>query len=212
MNWHAKKIGGYARTSVEAQENAQMIYGLLYSRGWTLNAVCGLLGNLSAESGYNPWRWQSDAVGVSTGSPWTNKGYGFVQFTPGGKYINSSAAKAYPGYGPNFSDRAGNINDGYAQMCFVDEHADYIPTGTYPMTYAQFKTSTLSAGHLARVWLYNYERPGDPAATEEARASNGNWWYETLSGETPPDPPDPPGPGGQLNIWMLFKFKERGII
>ena len=167
---------------------------------------------MGAESGYNPWRWQSDKIGVSTGSPWTNKGYGLVQFTPGGKYINDSRAKAMPGYGPNFSDKVGNIADGNAQILFVDSYADYYPTGAYPMSFAEFKKSTSDPGTLAKAWLYNYERPADPVATESERAENGRYWFQVLSGEIPPDPPDPPdppGPYGHLEIWMYFKLKER---
>ena len=208
-SWHAKKTGGYSRTSIEAIDNANMIYAVLYNEGWTLNAICGVLGNMGAESGYNPWRWQSDKIGVSTGSPWTNKGYGLVQFTPGGKYINDSRAKAMPGYGPNFSDKVGNIADGNAQILFVDSYADYYPTRAYPMSFAEFKASTSDPGTLAKAWLYNYERPADPGATEADRAENGRYWFQVLSGEIPPDPPDPPGPNGHLEIWMYFKLKER---
>lgn len=208
MAWNAKIRGGYIRTSIEAVENANMIYALLNGKGWTLNAVCGLLGNMGAESGYNPWRWQSDRVGLSTGSPWTNKGYGFTQFTPGGKYINSPDAKSAPGYAPNFSDKSGSPSDGYAQIIFVDAHADYYQTSEYPESYADFKTSMETPQYLAKAWLYNYERPADPEATEEARAENAEYWYTVLSGGPPPDPPDPPGPhhsNRKMPLWMYLK-------
>lgn len=208
-SWHAKTSGGYARNSAEALDNANMVYAILRGQGWTLNAICGVLGNMGAESGYNPWRWQGELIGVSTGSPWRNKGYGLVQFTPASKYIDDARAKAFPGYGPNFSDKVGNVNDGYAQLMFVDGYADYITTSAYPLSYAQFKVSEANPGYLAKAWLYNYERPGDPGATEAAREANGNWWYQVLSGEEPPDPPDPTGPYGHLEIWMYFKLKER---
>ena len=209
MPWHAKVTGAYSRDSTEAIENAQMIYGTLYAQGWTVNAVSGMLGNMGAESGYNPWRWQSDKVGVSTGSPWTNKGYGFVQFTPAGKYIDAAAAKAFPGYGPNFSDKVGLVSDGYAQILFVNQYADYYTTDAYPLSFADFKVSKESPGYLARAWLYNYERPEDPGATEEQRAKNANYWYQILSGEEPPpDPgpgPEPPGSKRKMPIWMMCR-------
>lgn len=138
------------------------IWGILGSRGWSLNAVCGVLGNIGAESGYNPWRWQSDNVGASSGSPWTNKGYGLTQFTPASKYIDDANAQAIPGYGPNFADKAGSQDDGYAQMIYLDEHADYYPTGSYPISYAEYKVSEDTPGELAVTWLYNYERPANP--------------------------------------------------
>lgn len=198
--WHAKASGAYARDSVEAYENAMEIYGILSARGWTVNAVCGVLGNMGAESGYNPWRWQSDSIGASTGSPWTNKGYGLVQFTPASKYINN--ATDLTGYGPNFSDKTGLVTDGQAQMIYVDEHADYYKTARYPLTYEQFKSSTENAGYLAKVWLYNYERPADPASTANARAENGDYWFSVLDGSTPP-----PYPGG-TGAWMYGGVRE----
>lgn len=215
MPWNAKAIGGYLRTSNEAIENANNIYGTLNARGWTINAVCGLLGNMGAESGYNPWRWQSDDIGSSTGSPWTNKGYGFVQFTPASKYIGNSEAIVLSGYGPNFSDYIGKASDGYSQLLYVDQYADYYSTGAYPLSYAEFKSSNETPGYLAKAWLYNYERPADPEATEAARVENAEYWYGVLTGE--PVPPDPgPGPGPTPTItsskfWIYMKPKNRRI-
>lgn len=204
MPWHAKASGGYAFVSTAARDNGRLIYQTLGSRGWTLHAVCGLLGNMGAESGYNPWRWQSDKIGSSGGSPWRNKGYGFVQFTPASKYINAASAKVTPGYGPNFSNVEGRVTDGYAQLIFIDEHADYYATSAYPLNYAEFKISTESPAYLASAWLYNYERPADPGATENTRRNMALAWYEYLSGEEPPDPPDPPDPPptpGPARVW-----------
>lgn len=204
MTWHAKAKGAYAEASSEAMDNALEIYGILAARGWTINAICGLLGNMGHESGYNPWRWQSDRLGASTGSPWTNKGYGLVQFTPASKYINN--ALGISGYGPNFSDKTGLATDGYAQIIFVDENADYYATSSYPLSYAEFKASTENPAYLASAWLYNYERPADPGATEQARQTSANFWYQALSGEpVPPDPGPPPvvvGSSRRLPLWM----------
>lgn len=185
MTWHCKASGAYSRTSQEARDNATEIYSVLYKRGWTVNAVAGLLGNMGAESGYNPWRWQGDHIGASGGSPWTNKGYGLTQFTPASKYIDADEAKSAPGYGPNFSDQPGKITDGNAQMICLNGYADYIPTSAYPMSYTEYKASTEDAGKLAVVWLYNYERPADPASTEAARREAGLYWFDVLGGITP---------------------------
>ena len=209
MAWHCKAKGAYARDSDEAIENAKMIYGVLSAQGWTLNAVCGVLGNIGAESGYNPWRWQSDKIGVSTGFPWNGKGYGLVQFTTSGateiKYIDNPLAKQFDGYGPNFSDKDGNVNDGNAQMLYVDGYADYYSTSSYPMSYADFKVSDLDSGYLAKVWLSNYERPPDIPSKEPVRASEAEYWYQVLSGE----PPIPPTPSGSLSFIEKFMIIRR---
>lgn len=200
MSWNVKSSGAYANTSAEAIENAQFAHTILGLLGWSVNAVSGLLGNVSSESGMNPWRWQSDAIGASTGSPWTNKGYGLVQFTNAAKYIDNADAKTYPGYGPNFSDKTGSVNDGTAQLYFVHYHADYYSTTAYPLSFEQFKVSTESASYLAKAWLYNYERPADPASTEAARAANAEYWYSILSGHTV---------GGRLPIWLMARTVNR---
>lgn len=201
MSWHAKAVGSYVRSSEEAKENARLIWGILGNRGWTVEAVSGLLGNMDRESGYNPWRWQGDKIGSSSGAPWTNKGYGLTQFTPANKYIGN--AKEIPGYGPNFSDKAGKESDGYAQIIYLDEYGDYYQTGAYPLSYTEYKSSTEDPGYLALAWLYNYERPADPASTEEIRRECGLYWYEILSGEKP-IPPTPTPSDGLLKMLIFI--------
>ena len=78
MPWFAKAKGAYAETSEEAYQNALEAYSLLSSRGWTLQAFCGMWGNVGHEGGYNPWRWQGDKVQSTSNSPWHNIGYGFT--------------------------------------------------------------------------------------------------------------------------------------
>ena len=196
-DWYCKETGNYEKTSDEALNNCELIYGILDGYGWTLNAVCGVLGNIGAESGYNPWRWQSDNVQLSTGSPWVGKGYGLVQFTASAsdtshKYIDNPNAQVMSGYGPNFSDKVGSKNDGNAQLQFLNQYADYIKTSTYDLTYAEYKRSTQTPEYLAKAWMHNYERPAS-YSTESARASLARYWYTKLNGVTPPTPPTPTG-------------------
>ncbi len=196
--WHAKTYGAYARSSTEAFENAICVYNLLTSLGWTLQAMCAVYGNIEAESGYNPWRWEGDSVPSSNESP--DYGYGFPQFTPSSKYIYDDNAQANTGYGPNYTDWSGNIFDGDSQLRFIDEYADYStdnPYG-YNITYDEFKTGYYSPEYLAKAWLHNYERPGDQSTeVEEYRASIARYWYDLLIEYDPSDPIPPEGGGGQ---------------
>lgn len=182
-DWQAKTLGGYSRTSNEALQNAICTYRKLYSLGWSLNAICAIYGNFEAESGYNPWRWESDSVPSYPDTP--SYGYGLPQFTPSSKYISDSNAKGYFGYSPNWVGHAGNPNDGDAQLEFIHNYADYYSTSSYPLTFEEFKVSQLSAGTLARAWLYNYERPADPASTEDYRAESADYWFGILSQYNP---------------------------
>lgn len=208
MSWHTKISGGYAKESQEAIDNANEIYAILSQRGWTKNAVAGLLGNVGTESGYNPWRWQGDNIQSTSESPWTNIGYGLFQFTPGGKYINDPNARAIEGYGPNFSDRAGSTFDGYAQTVYIDGYADYYATSRYPLSYDAFKASDASPDYLASAWLYNYERPADPGATEATRRQDALYWWDVLTGGEPTPPPGP-GPSGTSGKWWIY-MRRRG--
>lgn len=204
--WHNKPTGAYDRTSYEAQDNAVMTYQVLSAKGWTLQAVSGLLGNIEVESGYNPWRWQGDIVLSSTDTEAMQSsahGYGLLQYTPASKYNLSSYAHGLRGFGPNYSNVSGSTNDGTAQLIFCNNSEGYYPTTQYPMTYDDYKRSTADAADLATVWLYNYERPLDPSATVNARREAATYWYNVLKNvdlvvhKTMP-------------VWMMLRNNRRG--
>ena len=216
MPWHNKNIGAYAMESTEAYDNAVMAWSTMHARGWSLPAFSAMWGNVGSESGYNPWRWQSDDVLATTDRYYiehqTGHAYGLVQWDWAGKYIDG--AVNYAGYGPNFSDRQGGQYDGTAQMNFLDDTAvssgQYFPYPgqPYQISYDAFKTAsidTYSIEWLTRAWFWNYER----GTWNYGRVTSAQYWYNTLGGITPPDPPFPPGPSGRIPIWLLFKIKER---
>lgn len=208
MAWNAKVTGAYGRESQEAYDNAIMAWNLLGSMGWTAGAVAGMWGNVESESGYNPWRWESDNVLASTQIDIIQNsrvnGYGLGQFTPSGKYILSSIAMGLNGYAPNFSDRSGSPNDGNAQLLFIDGYADYYPTQAYPLSYSEYKESKETPSYLARAWVYNYERPADPSATIENRMEAANYWYTVFTGEDP-KPPSPEHSKKSMKLWMMLR-------
>lgn len=208
MPWYCKRTGAYARESDEAYQNALMAWGILSRRGWSLLAFCGFWGNVGSESGWNPWRWQSDNV-LPVGDPRINTqnghAYGLAQWDPAAKYINGGAS--YSGYGPNYSDRTGSQNDGTAQVQFLDDTAvssgQYFPNPNYnyQVTYDQYKAMTLdnyTYEYAARAWFHNYER----GTWDNQRTISCRYFYEKLSGVTPP-------PVGNIPIWLLFKIKAR---
>ena len=173
--WHNKNTGAYSRDSVEAQENVMKMVEVLAPLGWTINAIAALAGNQAYESGFNPWRWESDTVNLS-------RGYGLFQYTPATKYIQSSVAAGYTGFQPNYPMGSGGQDDGTAQLLFMHNNVDggYISTSAYPLSMQAFRESTQSPDYLASAWLYNYERPADPSATEAGRRADALWWYDWL--------------------------------
>lgn len=181
--WHAKPTGGYSIYSNEGIENALMIRNQMRGYGWTDNAISAVVGNICAEGGLNPWRWQSDII-VGPSDFWSNQhGYGLAGFTPAGKYIEDPDAKTYPGYAPNYLGHAGNASDGAAQIEFIKENPQYYQThAAYPMSFQDFSISTLSPAYLSDVWLYNFEQPAHPEDTQQYRRDCSEYWYDIFTG------------------------------
>lgn len=148
-------------STLEMQNNALIVKSYLYSRGWTLNAIAGLLGNMQSESTINPGIWESLDEGNYS------MGYGLVQWTPATNYTDWATENNYA------------IDDGNAQLKWIDEETasfgQWIATSEYNMTFAEFKTSTSTPEHLASAFLKNFERAG--VEVEEARRSQARTWY-----------------------------------
>ena len=167
--------------------NALYIYSSLTAKGWTPEAIAGLLGNMENESSINPGRWQGDDVGN------TSMGYGLVQWTPSTKYTDwcEETGRDDPSEMDNaiiriMYERAANLQ--------------YIPTSTYPETFMQFTQSTASPYYLACAFAWNYERSytvlygteAEKEALRQLRGGDAEKWYTYLTGQTP----TPPGGGG----------------
>ena len=166
MSW----IGGNRYLSLEEmQNNAVMIRDYFILKGWTLNAICGMLGNIQTESTINPQLWESLDEGNLQG------GYGLVQWTPATKYIDWAGS---------------DYQDGTRQcdriIYELENNLQWISTSQYPMTFAEFSVSNDTPYNLAMVFIANYERPLDP--NQPIRGEQANYWYEYLRGITPPQP------------------------
>lgn len=145
--WHAKSVGGYSRDTQEALDNAVMIASVLKSKGWSLESICGVLGNIQAEGAMNPWRWDSNTYFPTEQEAINDQAvYGLLNYTPFMGYRN--LGNAYPGFGINYNDGNGNntgsILDGDAQMLFM--HDDIFEVISTPYTWSQ------NVGHY-----YDYE-------------------------------------------------------
>lgn len=163
--------GNFYLTQEQMTGNAQYIMDYFSARGWSKNAIAGMLGNMQAESTINPGIWQSLKEGRY------DLGFGLVQWTPATNYTDWAAARGY------------NIGymDGQLEK-ILDEMAagiQYYPTASYPETFREFSVSTKSPEYLAEAFLMNYERPGEP--NPGPRRTNARHWFDTLTpgaGET----------------------------
>lgn len=168
----------YLSTS-EMQNNAKIVYSYLTNKGWTKNAICGMLGNMQSESTINPAIWQSLIVGSGGGG-----GYGLVQWTPYTNYTDWADANGY------------DWGDGNAQLKWIDEvtvsFGQWIATDSYNLSFDEFKKSTKSVEWLASAFLKNFERAG--VEVESQRQAQAVEWYSYLDGTTVD--PDVGGGGG----------------
>ena len=177
----------------EMRNNAFIVYQYLTGRGWSKSAIAGLLGNMESESTINPGIWQSlDSTNISGG-------YGLVQWTPSTNYTNWANANGY------------SITDGDAQLLWIDTQTtpkgQWIATDSYPMTFAEFKTSSQMPEYLASAFLKNFERAG--VEVEAERRAQARSWFEFITGiQEGEDPtfPDIPTP----NPTPATKKKRKG--
>lgn len=168
-------------TMTEMTVNGNFILNYLMSRGWTKNAVCGMLGNMQSESSINPARWQSD-------NPWPSytSGFGLVQWTPYQNYMNWVNGTSWA-----YNSMEGNLE---RILYEVENGLQWITKSSYPITFKEFTTSQESPEWLAQAFITNYERPADP--TQPARSTQARYWYDNLdgSGVIITDPTDPGEP------------------
>ena len=172
---------GWTRT--QREQNVDIIASYFYSKGWTIEAIAAMLGNIEAESYINPAQWehsypveQTPAVG----------GYGLVQWTPWTKYSNWCGADWKTDY------------DRELERIFYEYEADidspnsvqWISTQTYPLSFYQFSQATIAQytiEWLALCFFKDYERG---VGGETARQNNALYWYQYLLAN-PPQPWEP---------------------
>lgn len=155
-------------TTTQQQINAKYIFLYLSDKGWTKNAIAGMLGNFQAESTINSGRWQNDSVGSYS------LGYGLAQWTPVTKYTDWCSEQGY-------SDPS-EMDNNLARIIYELENGLQYYKNKYPLTFREFTKSTESAGYLAKAWLLDYERPEDQSTSvQNYRLQLAESWYSYLS-------------------------------
>lgn len=229
MTWYAKPRGGYRRNSVEGIGNI-FAYRTEFST-WSLESVCGMLANVEAESGFNPWRWQGDRYG-------TGRGYGLFQFTPASGYIGLSGAT--PNLSVDSITTGATPEDAVRQIQAFRTNElgkwvsscwrSYWSTSTYAEMYAYRAQvldrwgsgNSISIAEFSEVgdiydatfiFLACFEGPKIPNLT--ARNANAGKIYEILTGDPPPVPPEPPippeppTPTGDFDVNKFLIYTQR---
>lgn len=187
-----------ALTQAQMEVNATYIYSYLTSKGWSINAIAAMLGNMQAESTINPGRWQGNNVG---GGP----AYGIVQWDPFTKYTGWATSNG-------FSDPS-EMDSNLARIIYeVNNKLQWYGRGNYAgMSFAEFATSSQSVAFLAIGFLLCYERPADQSqSVQNYRASLAEAWYKYLTGVDPTPPSG--GEGGNTGSGIRRKGKFNFIL
>ena len=177
----------------EMKPNAQYIYSYLSDKGWTLNAIAGMLGNMQVESKMSPWSWQGAIEGSIINEDGTHSlntavlagkspGYGLVQWTPYSKFIDWCISKELDYW---------DIDSQLQRITWEVEKGDQWgarPSKGFDLSFEEFITSTKDSSWLAEAFAFCYERPGSSTGTEAQqnalraeRSANGEFWYNYLS-------------------------------
>lgn len=175
----------------EMENNARYIWEYFGSRGWSINAVAGMLGNMQTESTINPGIWESLKEGN------TSKGYGLVQWTPATKLITWANNQ-----GLDYTDMDTQL---WRILYEFSYGYQYYPTKDYPETFEEFKVSTKDPHYLGMAFLANYERPR--VANQPKRGKQAQEWYEFLSALPAPEATKPKNK--ELPLWMMLLATRR---
>lgn len=190
MSWIA---GNRYLSRSEVENNAILFRDIMMTNGVTLNAVCGMLGNIQSESGVNPGIWESL-------SPF-NGGYGLVQWTPYTKYSEWAGA-GWEGNGDKQCERILYEAQNGLQW-FGNPEA---PIVNPPLSFTEFLSSTLDVGTLANYFLWYYEHPA--VTIQTIRAKQANEWLEFFGGTPGPGPGPSPLKRKRMPVWMMIRRQD----
>lgn len=217
-----QRIGAYSvqteTPSPEQLNNANLIKSFFEAIGWTLNAICGMLGNMQAESTINPafiqatnrYRLPNSANDLADVPNDVMKNF-YKEYYGATRKAFAIGLVQWDGYSNSNGERQqklvayalrNNYNwyDGVCQIYRIrgewqqDETYHFFNPVTINgvrYTFANYVTSTASPTDLAHAWQAGYERN---AGGLGFRGVNAEWWYSYFTGEVAPPPVLPPVP------------------
>ena len=188
-------FGGFNDPRV--QNNACCVLQFFLPRGWTLEAISALCGNIYGESGFNP-----NLIEIG------GTGHGIVQWTPPSNLYDvldvlyGSHDDWYDG------DKQCNVIWAeYEQSTGLHNwgiQGQWYPTADYPMSWDEWAHSTADPGYLATVFEENYERPRDPHPERQGYARQ---WYDYLK-NIDIHSPNWNYKKGKMPIWMMIRRRR----
>ena len=200
------------------QHNANMIKTFFIREGWTLEAICGILGNMQGESTINPafiqatnrYRLPNSANDLTDVPNDIMKNF-FMEYYSDIRKAYAIGLVQWDGYSTSNGERQqklvayairNNYNwyDGVTQLYRL--RGEYQTDDLYHFfrpvtvngvryTFENYVTSTASPTDLAKAWQWGYERNTGGLGF---RGVNAEWWYTFFTETPPPEPeiiPDP---------------------
>lgn len=185
MSWVV--IEGTRKYLTKAQmENNAVEFNAYFTGKYTLESICGMLGNVQRESTLNPAL--KETVSVSSG-------WGLIQWTPSANLTDYANAQ-----GKDWKD--GNLQCQLINAEVLEGYGgQWKPTKSYPYSGLEFSQLT-DVEEAVKAYCFERERAGVLALDE--RIQNGKNWFEYLSGT--PLPPKPPTlTKRHLPIYMMMR-------
>lgn len=176
----------------QQENNAIEFYNYFINYGATIEAICGMLGNITRESTLNPAIKQDNS---------TSLGWGLIQWTPATVLTNWCKRYGYNWY------------DGTAQCERIkcegegtkNANGYWLPTPYYSYSWSEFIALT-DVAEATKAYLYERERAGIEEL--DLRLQYASEWYKYFS-ETPvpPTAPTPPTPRKRTSmpIYMMLR-------
>ena len=188
MAWIVKVGVSAYLTQSEMENNATEFYGYFNSKGFTIESVAGMLGNLQQESNINPGMKQTASA---------SSGWGLIQWTPSSNLTDYASA-----HGSDWA--TGEIQTQLMWDEIINGYGgQWIPKPSLGYGYTGAEFSQLSdVAEACKAYLYERERAGVEALTK--RLTYANNWYEYLTGVTPPTPPTPTK-RKRMPLWMMCR-------
>lgn len=179
------------------KNNAACIYSYFYFKGWTLQSIAALCGNIMQESKFNPALIEIGGTG-----------HGLVQWTPPSNLYDVLDVL----YGNHDDWESGDKQCSvlYAEYqestgeAHIGIEPQWYQTPTYPISWKEWASSTSDPGELALAFQANYERP---ASLHQERAEYARKWFDILKTI------DPKQPGTntrdsikKMPVWMKINY------
>lgn len=189
MAWIVKVGVSAYLTQSEMENNATEFYGYFNSKGFTIESVAGMLGNLQQESNINPGMKQTASA---------SSGWGLIQWTPSSNLTGYATA-----HGSDWA--TGEIQTQLMWDEIINGYGgQWIPKPSlgYGYTGAEFSQLT-DVAEACKAYLYERERAGVEALNK--RLTYASNWYEYLTGVTPPTPTPTPTKRKRMPVWMMCR-------